>query len=220
MPPILASIARMDAHHRVGCAALAAAITAVALHALPLSTTSLATYDTFAFVSLALIAIAVASTTSQQIRSLARKQDAGRTIIFALVVVAACAAVFAVAFLIRGGKSGTRTHFSVHVFLAAATVVLSWLLMHSVFGLRYAHNFYGDSDARAAGQGLEFPGDSEPDYRDFTYFSFVIGMTCQVSDVQVTSRQMRRLVLIHGVLSFAFNTVILALTVNVVSSLL
>lgn len=92
--------------------------------------------------------------------------------------------------------------------------------MHTVFGMHYAHNFYGDSENRAARHGLDFPGEPDPDYRDFTYFSFVIGMTCQVSDVQVTSREMRRLVLIHGVLSFVFNTVILALTVNIVSSLL
>lgn len=102
------------------------------------------------------------------------------------------------------------------------TVVFSWLLMHSVFALRYAHNYYGDSlqdHSRHAG-GLEFPGQHPPDYRDFVYFSFVIGMTCQVSDVQVASRMMRRAVLLHGILSFAFNTVILALTINTVSSLL
>ena len=89
--------------------------------------------------------------------------------------------------------------------------------MHTVFGLRYAHAFYGDSDEvgqdRHAG-GLEFPGERMPDYFDFAYFSFVIGMTCQVSDVQITSRRMRRLALTHSVLSFGFNTVILALAVS------
>jgi uncharacterized membrane protein len=220
MQRVLSVIARMDAHHRVACASIAATIAGISLHAVPLSTSSLASYDTFAFVNLALIAITIASTTSRQIRSLARKQDAGRTIIFVVVVVAACAAVFAVAFLIHGGKSASGNRFTLHVLLAVATVVLSWLLMHTVFGLRYAHNFYGDSEERTARLGLEFPDESEPDYRDFTYFSFVIGMTCQVSDVAVKSRAMRRLVLIHGVISFAFNTVILALTVNVVSTLL
>ena len=93
--------------------------------------------------------------------------------------------------------------------------------MHAVFGLRYAHNFYGDSETDAAEHagGLEFPGNAPPDYRDFAYFSYVIGMTCQVSDVEVSSRAMRRLVLLHGVLAFGFNTVILALTINTVSSL-
>jgi len=220
MSRMLTMIAKMDAHHRVACALIVAAVAGLALHALPLSTVSLATYDIFAFVILSLITVTIASTTSRQIRSLARKQDVGRTIIFVVVVIAACAAVFAVAFLIHGGKTTSGSRFTLAVLLAAATVVLSWLLMHAVFGMRYAHNFYGDSENRTARQGLDFPGESDPDYRDFTYFSFVIGMTCQVSDVQVTSREMRRLVLIHGVLSFAFNTVILALTVNIVSTLL
>jgi uncharacterized membrane protein len=96
------------------------------------------------------------------------------------------------------------------------------LLLHAVFGLRYAHKYYGDSeiDAKKHAGGLKFPDEVRPDYRDFAYFSYVIGMTCQVSDVAVTSREMRRLVLLHGILSFAFNTVILALTINTVSSLL
>ncbi len=133
----------------------------------------------------------------------------------------ACAALFAVAFLIRSGKPEER-HLSIHLLLALATIVLSWLLMHAVFGLRYAHKYY-DDDANSAHKhvgGLKFPGDDRPDYRDFAYFSFVIGMTCQVSDVDVTSREMRRLVLLHGILSFGFNTVILALTINTVSSFL
>jgi uncharacterized membrane protein len=87
--------------------------------------------------------------------------------------------------------------------------------------LRYAHAFYGDSDdpyRHAA--GLEFPGERAPDYFDFAYYAFVVGMTCQVSDVQITSRKMRRLTLMHSVLSFGFNTIILALLINTVSSLL
>jgi uncharacterized membrane protein len=100
---------------------------------------------------------------------------------------------------------------------------LSWSLMHTVFGLRYAHAFYGDSDQpcenRHAG-GLVFPGERMPDYFDFAYFSFVIGMTCQVSDVQITSHRMRRLTLLQSVLAFGFNTIILALLINTVSSLL
>jgi uncharacterized membrane protein len=107
--------------------------------------------------------------------------------------------------------------------LGLATVVLSWSLMHTVFGLRYAHAFYGDSDEpgenRHAG-GLLFPGERMPDYFDFAYFSFVVGMTCQVSDVQITSHRMRRLTLLQSALAFGFNTIILALLINTVSSLL
>jgi uncharacterized membrane protein len=102
-------------------------------------------------------------------------------------------------------------------------VISSWMLVHTVFSLRYAHTYYGDPDGPAGPQphagGLEFPGDREPDYLDFAYFSFVIGMTFQVSDVVITSRDFRKLVLLHSMLAFGFNTVILALAINTVAAL-
>jgi hypothetical protein len=99
---------------------------------------------------------------------------------------------------------------------------VSWLLIHRVFTLRYAHVFYRSKqelDVDGSGGGLIFPGKGNPNYRDFAYFSFIIGMTCQVSDVSVTSHSMRLLALLHGLLSFAFNTVILALSINIISGL-
>jgi uncharacterized membrane protein len=91
-----------------------------------------------------------------------------------------------------------------------------------MFALRYAHLFYSApiSSSEDYAGGLQFPEEKAPDYLDFAYFSFVVGMTCQVSDVQITSRSIRRLALAQGILSFAFNTVILALTVNIISGLL
>ena len=109
-----------------------------------------------------------------------------------------------------------------HLFMAVLAVIESWLLIHTVFTLRYAHVFYRleqEADVEGSGRGLIFPGGDNPDYEDFAYFSFVIGMTCQVSDVNITSRFMRRLALLHGLLSFAFNTVILALSINIISGL-
>jgi uncharacterized membrane protein len=91
--------------------------------------------------------------------------------------------------------------------------------VHTIFTFHYAHEYYGERRDGKIG-GLLFPGDREPDYRDFLYFSLVIGMTSQVSDVQVTSKVIRRLVAIHGVLSFFFNLVVLALTVNMIAALL
>ncbi len=220
MPRSLRAIANLDAHHRLVCALAAAALAGLSLRGHPLWTCSLATYDVFASVSLALLLITIALTSRGQIRLVAQKQDAGRTIIFVFVISATCAALLAVGFLIRGVRTNARDHFTLHLLLAVLTVVLSWLLMHIVFALRYAHKFYGDDETKKARHGLVFPEEPHPDYRDFAYFSFVIGMTCQVSDVQVTSREMRRLVLLHSVLSFAFNTVILALTINIVSGLL
>jgi uncharacterized membrane protein len=210
----------MDARHRIVCGLIVAAIVGLVVRAHALWSAALATYDTFAFVVLALMCLTIALTPVDRIRAVAQRQDVGRTIIFVFVVIVACAALFAVAFLIRHARP--EPHLTIHLLLALATVVLSWLLMHAVFGLRYAHKFYGDSeiDAEKHAGGLDFPKENKPDYRDFAYFSYVIGMTCQVSDVQVTSCEMRRLVLLHGILSFGFNTVILALTINTVSSLL
>src|SRR5437763_11021955 len=221
MARVLQTIAKMDAHHRLLLGFILAALVGLALRTQALWMVSLATYDAFAFAILGLIWVTVTLTPREQIRAVAQRQDVGRTVIFIFVIIVACAALFAVAFLIRSGKPEER-HLSIHLLLALATVVLSWLLMHAVFGLRYAHRFYDDSTTSAEehARGLKFPEDYLPDYRDFAYFSFVIGMTCQVSDVSVTSREMRRLVLLHGILSFGFNTVILALTINTVSSFL
>jgi len=222
MARVLQTIAKMDAHHRLLLGFILAALVGLALRTQALWMVSLATYDAFAFVILGLIWVTVTLTPLAQIRAVAQRQDVGRTVIFIFVIIVACAALFAVAFLIRTGKPEERHLFSIHLLLALATIVLSWLLMHAVFGLRYAHRFYDDSatNAEKHAGGLNFPEDDLPDYRDFAYFSFVIGMTCQVSDVDVTSREMRRLVLLHGILSFGFNTVILALTINTVSSFL
>ena len=216
----LSAVAGMDAHHRLLAGLVAAMLAGLIVRTHPLWTAALAVYDTFAFVVMGLICLTIALTPYARIRVVAQRQDVGRTVAFVFVVIAACAALFAVAFLIRHAKP--EPHLTIHLLLALVTVVLSWLLMHAVFGLRYAHNFYGDSDtdAKKPAGGLKFPGEASPDYRDFAYFSYVIGMTCQVSDVTVTSREMRRLVLLQGILSFAFNTVILALTINTVSGLL
>jgi uncharacterized membrane protein len=112
------------------------------------------------------------------------------------------------------GKSG-------HVLLVAATLALSWLMTHTTFAFRYAHEYYAnDLGGPDVDGGLEFPGETKPDYLDFMYFSLVLGMTFQVSDVQITSRKFRRLAAVHGLLSFLFNTIILALTVNLAAGLL
>ena len=108
-----------------------------------------------------------------------------------------------------------------YLLLAGLAVGASWMVTHTTFALHYAHHFYGDGPAPGAADdrgGLAFPGGELPDFLDFLYFAFVVGMTCQVSDVQVTTRPMRRLTLLHGVLSFFFNTIILALAVNLLAS--
>lgn len=110
---------------------------------------------------------------------------------------------------------------SEHVALVAVTLLVSWLMTHTTFAFRYAHEYYeADTGGIGIAGGLEFPGEKRPDYLDFMYFSLVIGMTFQVSDVQITSRQFRRLAAVQGFLSFLFNTIIVALTVNLAAGLL
>ena len=107
-------------------------------------------------------------------------------------------------------------HYGLYIALTIVTVVLSWTFTQTIFALHYAHEFYGEG-ARA--NGLKFPDDDKPDYWDFVYFSFVVGMTFQVSDVAVTQKAVRRLVVAHGALSFFFSTAIVAMTVNIAAGL-
>jgi len=135
-------------------------------------------------------------------------------------MVAACASLAAVAFMLATAKAMTGAHFATHIALAIGTVILSWLVLHTIFTLHYAHLFYCERHGGKPARGLLFPnGDFEPDYLDFAYFAFVIGMTSQVSDVQISSQEIRRWALLHGVVSFAFNTAVLALSINIISGL-
>ena len=214
-------ISRQDARHRLvlGLAAGAALFFAARGHLRPW-TAAIAGWNAVAVVILALDWVTILTTPQRKIRELAQQQDLSRFLVFVFVVVTASAALFAVGFLVSV-KSQTGGHFIIHLLLTLLTVIFSWTLVHTVFGFRYGHAFYGGSDdpgvQKHAG-GLIFPGDRPPDYFDFAYFSFVVGMTCQVSDVQITSRRMRRLTLAQSILSFGFNTIVLALVINIAVS--
>ncbi|HJY75672.1 MAG TPA: DUF1345 domain-containing protein [Burkholderiales bacterium] len=157
----------------------------------------------------------------EEMREAVLANDQGRVGILVLVLLAVCASLAEIFFLVQSAKDAGPP--PAHVALAVFTIVCSWFVTHVMFALHYAHRFYRDDpktpEADATG-GLDFPGDEQPDYRDFMYFSFVIGMTSQVSDVQVTSRPMRRLVFWHSILSFTFYTVILALSINIVAGMM
>lgn len=160
--------------------------------------------------------------TPETMRLNAKRQDEGRLVILGLVTAAACASIFAIGFLLKDAKSGSSAIVLLHIVLSVVTILGSWLLVHTIFALHYAREYYRDEskslDADKA-EGLDFPSDIEPDYWDFLYFSFVIGMTSQVSDVQIASRSMRRLALLHGILSFFFNTAIVAMSINIIAGL-
>ena len=175
-------------------------------------------WDTFGLGMILLSWITFSVTTSQQIRELAKTQDSSRAIIFFIVLISTFASFFAIVLLLLTKKDFKNTE-TFHVIIAVSGMVLSWALIHTIFTLRYAHIFYGDDKEKPEihAAGLEFPGDEKPDYLDFAYFSFVLGMTFQVSDVQVTSKRMRRLAMLHGILAFGYNTVMIALTINLIA---
>lgn len=171
-------------------------------------------------VYLVLTALVIGPAGPEQCRHYSRLQDPRRWIIMVMMVIAAGVSLLALGTSFAKAANETDVGLTLRLVFAALTIIASWTLTHSVFGLHYAHHFYGDDETREGLQdrgGLQFPGNDAPDYWDFLYFSYVVGMTCQVSDVQVTSRGMRRMVLLHGVLSFFFNTFILALAVNFVA---
>ncbi|GAA5117538.1 hypothetical protein GCM10023212_06480 [Luteolibacter yonseiensis] len=153
----------------------------------------------------------------------AHLQDSSRTAICFCVVLASLAGLLGAGVLLGAAKDLQGGEVLRHVALASLTIVSSWCLVHTMLALHYTHVFYCPCEGSSpddAGVGLQFPEEEYPDYLDFAYFSFVIGMTFQVSDVQVTSRGMRRIVLLHGLLSFAFNTIILAFSINLAATLL
>ena len=177
-------------------------------------------WDAAILVFFLLLAYALGQAPPERIRARIRAQDTSHTVILVLVVVAALVSLAAVLALLGKPDHESAAGLALRAILAGSVVVCSWTLIHAVFAIHYANGYYGNrGTAGPKVGGLEFPdGSAEPDFWDFVYFSLVIGMTCQVSDVQITSRPMRRLASVHGVLSFFFNTVVLALTVNILVS--
>jgi uncharacterized membrane protein len=215
MKHIFRWVCNFDARHRLLAAVCVAALSFILLRFAAVSRPILivATWDSFAGCALVLTWLTIIAADTHYIRQQARMQDLSRILIFVFTVVATCASLFAVIFLLSSSKK-TTLHVTLYIF----AIVAAWSLMHTVFALRYAHIYYGDSDdPNEHAGGLEFPQDDAPDYLDFAYFAFVIGMTCQVSDVGISSKPLRTLVLLQGVLSFGFNTVILALAINTIA---
>lgn len=165
---------------------------------------------------LGLVQFTMARCDIDRIKRRAAEQDEGAFAILVLSMAATLASLVAIVFELGAAKQGVN-HSVWSPALAGATILLSWAFVHTIFALHYAHEYYGERRDGVIG-GLSFPEDKRPDYWDFMYFSLVIGMTSQVSDVAVTSKSIRRIAMMHGVLSFFFNVSVLALTVNMVSN--
>jgi uncharacterized membrane protein len=197
-------------------AAVAVAVTLAIPESRRLAARVLIGWDVGVVLYLILVYQLMARSDVAQIRLRAAIEDEGQVGILALTVGAALASFGAI--IAELGKSQVQGagRQPRQLILALATILLSWALTHTIFAVHYAHEFYSENSGK--GGGLTFPGTPEPDYWDFVYFSFVIGMTSQVSDVAVACKPIRRTVAAHGVISFIFNAALLALTVNIAAS--
>ena len=212
-------VAHVHALTRVVAAIGAGALTAWILPArVSIEVRAVASWDGFAVVALVLTWLAIVTLEPTQIRTLARQEDPSRLASLVLVVLGAGASLLAVLVLLQESMKMQSAAKVPAVVLALSAVALAWALIHTVFTLRYAHLFYDDA---AGPRPLAFPGDlAMPDYLDFAYFAFIVGMTTQTADVEIRGRRLRRTALLHGVVSFAFNTAGVALSIGVLTTLL
>jgi len=157
--------------------------------------------------------------TPAQMRKIASREDGSRLFVFVVILLFSLGSMVAVLLLILVEKSTFNT--SVYFPLGVGGMLLSWFLVHTTYTFHYAYMYYGndDDEPEKASGGLSFPGDEEPDYLDFAYFAFVLGMTFQVSDVEINSKDIRRVALVHGLLSFSLNAFVVALSVNIIAGL-
>jgi uncharacterized membrane protein len=185
------------------------------------ATRAIVAWDTGVIVFLTLSAMLFTTKRAERMAADAEAQEEGEWTIFALTLAAVAFSFAAIVSEFAGTKDASGLQKNMHLALVAVTLFVSWMMTHTTFAFRYAHEYYAkDRGGPEIDRGLEFPGEQRPDYLDFMYFSLVLGMTFQVSDVQITSRKLRRLAAVHGLLSFLFNTIILALTVNLAAGLL
>jgi len=212
-----------DANHRFVLACMLAVATFLGLHHHAFAVQFIGAWDIFSLSIVTLAWTVMLTKDPYEVRREARFQDASATVIFVITVAAAAMSLFAVIILLGGAKNPSAPGFVAHIVLAISAIGLAWTLVHTLFGIHYARLYYIDAPKKkrdAIEGGLIFPNDKNPDYVDFAYFSFVIGMTCQVSDVQICSKTLRRMATVHGLISFAFNTAVLAMFVNIVASLI
>jgi len=190
----------------------------------PLAITFMASWIGFAATALFIVWSNILLFHPRETAEVASEQDNTRFVMFLFVVAAACISLVAIILLLK--HAPTSQGLNNHILLSAGSVFCSWTLIHTVFTLRYAHLYYTYHSRQhlETGEephgGLEFPGGlKSPDFLDFAYFSFVLGMAFQTADVTITGQKIRRLALLHGFISFVYNTIIVALSINIVSGL-
>ncbi len=210
--------ARIDTRRalvRVAISSAAGVAAYIAVSArLPTTAATLVSWDTFALVLLALSWRGIQTSNAEATRQRASSEDPGRTLVYAIVVLTSSVSLLGATLLVRDPHALAPGLAGSAAALCLITVAIAWTMTHVAFTFRYAHLYYRE-DVEGVG-GLDFPGDQAPMYFDFAYFSFTIGMCFQVSDVCVTSHQIRRAVLLHSIISFAYNSIILAFVLNLV----
>ena len=213
----------LTGHKRLVCAVLAGLLSYPLLpRAWDAPTRSVLAWDVGALVFLALAAILFGRGGSgPRMAANAEAQQEGEWTMFWVTLAGVSFSFVALTGQLSAAKDAHAVARTVDVAITGGTLLLSWLATQIEFAYRYAHEYYSRSPgAPKVDGGLDFPGDEPPDYWDFVYFSMVLGMTFQVSDVQITSRPLRRLATVQGLIGFLFNTVIIALTVNIAAGLL
>lgn len=178
-----------------------------------------------AFLYFILAGCMIVTASHESIRRRAVMQDEGRFVILIFTTLAAAMAIGAIVAQLGTVKDLKGIVKDLHIALAGVTIVSAWVLIHLMFALHYAHEYIIERTAGSAKPakergGLSFPGTETPDYVDFLYFSYVIGVASQTADVEISSRAMRRIALVHCVLAFFFNSAVLALTINIAAGLI
>ncbi len=155
------------------------------------------------------------------IRKFAKKDDGSKIFVFLMVLLSSFASILMI-LLLMISKASDSTEHGMFVFVSITGIVLAWFMVHTLYAFHYAHMYYDDApgDNSKDAEGLTFPQDDDPDYIDFAYFAFVIGCTFQVSDVEINSRDIRRSAFGHQLISFFINTVVVALTINLIAGLM
>jgi uncharacterized membrane protein len=179
-------------------------------------------WDIGVMVALTLMLVTLRHASPEKMRTIAARQVVGKWTVLGLTVVAATASLVVIAAEVPLIKTAEHIEQMLRLTLVLVTIVLSWALIHTIFALHYAHDYYlgASGKAECVQGGIVFPGSRPPAYGDFVYFSFTIGMTFQVSDTQIVDPAVRQLAVTHGIISFFYSTGILALTINLVAGLL
>jgi uncharacterized membrane protein len=203
---------------------MAAALHVFSPHELRWSTRAILSWDSAALTFILLMVWMMCDCGIDRIQARATAQDEGQGLTLTLSVIAAVTSVLAIAAELSLAKADHGFVKPLRVGLAFATIAISWFFIHLIFALHYAHEYYApetcpDTGGRLDRGGLGFPGGEPPDYWDFVHFAVIIGVACQTADISFTAKTLRRIGTLHGVLSFVFNTVVLALTINLLAGL-